>query len=120
MDRRGGVLALGVGLAVSLTVVWAFFATLLPFDLLGIGHPWRGGLPFLVVGLAGFGLGRALPGSGPRTGALVGLPGALLGGGLGVLTALRPVHLLVVAGLVLAYLASASLGGWLGTVAARR
>jgi hypothetical protein len=114
MDRRRGLVALGVGLVVSLAVVWAFFATLLPFAGPSIGHPWRGGVPFVAVSFAGFGLARRIEGSGRRIGVLVGLPGAAIGGVLGVLAALRTAHLLAVAGLVVVHLASASLGGWLG------
>lgn len=107
MTLRRVLLALGAGAWVAVLVLWAFFATLLPVPALEVSHPWRGVIPFLAVFLAGWGIGRTQNGTGSRLGLLLGFPGALVGGVLGLLTALRPLHLVLLVLLVAAFVASA-------------
>lgn len=114
MDPRRAVLALAAGALAAGLVVWAFFATFLPVPELELGHPWRGTIPFLAVFLAGVGVGRAQPRQGLLGGLLVGLPGAFLGGVLGLLAALRPRHLVLLLVLVATFVALAIAGVRLG------
>lgn len=107
--------ALGVGLLPLVLVLWAFFATVLPSAAPMIGHPGRAIVPFVGVGVAGGALGYIGRQDGVRMGFLAAMPGAFVGGALGLLAALEPTDLFLVPVLMAAYILVGILAGWFGS-----
>lgn len=107
--------ALGAGTIPLALVVWAFFATWLPFATPGTPHPWRAIVPFAGLAVLAMALGYLDRTEGPGLGFLAAMPGAFVGGVLGLLAALRPSDLHLTILLVAAFILAGSLGGWLGS-----
>lgn len=115
MDRSRTVTALGAGLVPLALVGWAFFATMLPFATPEASHPLRAAVPFVGLAVVAAVLGYLGPSEGVALGFVSAMPGALVGGALGLLAALQPGDLLLVPQLVAAFVLVGTLGGWLGS-----
>ncbi len=110
--NRPVIIAIAAGLIPLFVIVWAFFETLLPFATPWIDHPFRALVPFLVLLFTAFTLGYVFE-PGVRLGMVASLPGAIIGGILGILAAIELAHLFTVLGMVLAYVITGVFGSWL-------